>query len=299
MSDAKYQLRNMMIDGLNMPDKNYNWNDMFYLTPVPPEHKKPNFGMAYVLLDKPMAIPEHEALMENYFQDMDEQNSIVLYYTTLFLACYHLTDPKIMPRIVWRTSGGVSIHDPIEDVKIHLRYGGVPEVLTQLPLRDPTEIQTSLDKTSPLFDKVLTISKNKGKKGKENPLIIALIVYQLTMEKVEILRNFLDFITILEALFSTNDGELSYKLALRVSFFIESDPTKRRDLFDMIRDAYDKRSELVHGSDTTLRHYSTYLEYRNKLEPCVRDSLLQYIDLMSKGKTKVDILKDIDHSILG
>ena len=289
----------MMIDGLNMPDKDYNWNDMFYLTPIPTKYGKKNFGMAYVLLDKPMAIPEDEMHMEKYFQDSDEQNSTVLYYTTLFLACYHLIDPRIMPRIVWRSSSGVSIPDPKKDVKLHLRSGGVPNVETRLPEKDSKEIEISLDKTFPLFEKVLGISKIKGKKGKENPLIVALIVYQLTLEKSENIRNFLDFITILESLFTSSENELSYKLSLRTAIFLEKDPLKRRGLFDMMRGAYEKRSSLVHGSDITLKRLSSYFEYRTQLEPRVRQALLQYIELMASGKTKENIITDVDHDILG
>lgn len=299
MSDAKYQLRNMMIDGLSMPDKDYNWDNLFYITPIGVLHDKKNFGMAYLLLDKPLTVPQDGELIENYFRDADEQNSTILYYTTLFLACYHLIDYKTMPRIVWRNSSSVTIHDPIKDVPIHLRSGGVPNVESQLPMRDPKEVEIVLDKTYPLFQKVLAISKTKRKKGKENPLIVALIVYQLTMEKSESIRNFLDFITILEALFTSSDGEISYKLSLRTSVFLQTDPEKRRILFDIMRDAYNKRSALVHGDDITLKTYSSYSTYKNQLEPLARESLIKYIDLMSNGKSKEDILKEIDHSILG
>lgn len=56
----------------------------------------------------------------------------------------------------------------------------------------------------------------------------------------------------LEALFTTDISEITYKLANRASWFLEkSDSKKRRELFDMFRKGYGIRSKIVHGRGFT------------------------------------------------
>ncbi len=57
----------------------------------------------------------------------------------------------------------------------------------------------------------------------------------------------IDFWIALEALFGEEQGELNYRLALRIAMFIEHEPTARRSLFEFAKRSYGLRSEIVHG----------------------------------------------------
>lgn len=66
-----------------------------------------------------------------------------------------------------------------------------------------------------------------------------------------LLKTTLIFIA-LESLFSdSGKSEVSYKVALRASYFLyPRDVTSRKEIFNIIRRGYDIRSNFVHGSDT-------------------------------------------------
>ncbi len=61
---------------------------------------------------------------------------------------------------------------------------------------------------------------------------------------------FLDTMFVLENLFLRNTSqELKYKLSMRMAYLLGgNDDTKREDIFTFIKDCYDIRSQIVHGS---------------------------------------------------
>lgn len=61
---------------------------------------------------------------------------------------------------------------------------------------------------------------------------------------------FLDTMFVLENLFLRNTSqELKYKLSMRMAYILgDNDKTKREDIFTFIKDCYDIRSKIVHGS---------------------------------------------------
>jgi len=61
---------------------------------------------------------------------------------------------------------------------------------------------------------------------------------------------FLDTMFVLENLFLRNTSqELKYKLSMRMAYTLgDNDKTKREDIFTFIKDCYDIRSKIVHGS---------------------------------------------------
>jgi hypothetical protein len=68
----------------------------------------------------------------------------------------------------------------------------------------------------------------------------------------------------LETLFSTDSNELRHRLSERVARVLGQDPTKRREIYDQLRSAYDIRSAVIHsdiltskyGNSGALEHYS-------------------------------------------
>jgi hypothetical protein len=57
------------------------------------------------------------------------------------------------------------------------------------------------------------------------------------------------YMTCLEIIFSTSATELTHKLAERVAFFLEVQPAKRKQVFNIIKSAYSIRSKIVHGDE--------------------------------------------------
>lgn len=58
--------------------------------------------------------------------------------------------------------------------------------------------------------------------------------------------SLIDLWVALEALFSPSDGELRYRIALRVAYYIGS-PEEREEIYLTLVDSYDLRSQVVHG----------------------------------------------------
>ena len=56
------------------------------------------------------------------------------------------------------------------------------------------------------------------------------------------------YVTCLEALLSTEQGELAHKLAERVARMLGADPSEQRELFRLVKDAYSIRSTTLHGA---------------------------------------------------
>jgi hypothetical protein len=46
------------------------------------------------------------------------------------------------------------------------------------------------------------------------------------------------YVTCLEALLSTEEGELTHRLAERLAFMLSTEPTEQRELFRLVKDAY-------------------------------------------------------------
>jgi len=119
------------------------------------------------------------------------------------------------------------------------------------------------------------------------------------MERGDFLKDFIDLVTSIEALLGDSKGELRYKFAMRSAIFTELDSSKVKDRYNFLKDVYDARSDLIHGTDIRLDYGSDYFVLKNKLEPIAKDVILNYINLVSQGKDKVAIIEYIDDKLLG
>jgi hypothetical protein len=61
------------------------------------------------------------------------------------------------------------------------------------------------------------------------------------------------YITCLEILFSNDSAELAHKLSERVACFLELAPKRRREVFAIVKRAYNLRSKVVHGDVVKLK----------------------------------------------
>jgi hypothetical protein len=105
------------------------------------------------------------------------------------------------------------------------------------------------------------------------PLEIALLLYNED-ERTERMAV-LNALTALEALLTNeSNAELSYRLSLRVANLLESDDASRLNRFTEMKEFYDLRSKIIHGSASKLSP-----KLRNRLEsvPSLREILRRTI----------------------
>lgn len=287
------QIRTVLIDGLHIEDYIFNWNDRLLITHL--DNSDRNIVNAHIVLPYPFKVQEKPS---DLFTISDEENKIrgeVLEFITLFLASYHLVNRPIPCPIILQ-SGWMSHDRPNDKPLIEYAQSGFSNTQksTVLPVSKEHAIH-ALNSTIPFFEKVMEICENKN-----NSLKVALLTYHRAgNSSSDDITNLIDMITILESLFTRNDGEVSFKLALRTAIFVEDDISKRKNVFELLRIAYKKRSDLVHGNDMTLDPKSVYHEYQMKIYPIIQTALVKYIQLLSEGKNKNKILESIDDNALG
>ena len=112
-------------------------------------------------------------------------------------------------------------------------------------------------------------------------------------EDVEIVNA----LTALEALLlNDSKSELSYRLSMRVAYLIGTDDETRKQLFRDMKEFYDLRSTIVHGSQIKPKHQSR-LEQSDSLREIVRIVLLTIIALIGEGLNKLEIDQLLDEII--
>jgi hypothetical protein len=102
-----------------------------------------------------------------------------------------------------------------------------------------------------------------------------------------LLTRLVNQITFMEILFSSQEQELSYQLASRISWYLRysDDPTIRETLFGDIKKLYTARSKIVHGGETKklLSKVGSHLESAEELNSEIFRTILQrnHIDVFN------------------
>jgi hypothetical protein len=105
-------------------------------------------------------------------------------------------------------------------------------------------------------------------------------------------------LTALEALLlNGSKTELTYRLSMRVAHLLGSDATSRRTLFNDMKEFYDLRSTVVHGSELKSKH-ETRLERLDELREILRRTLLAVIALIAEGISKSELEFLFDEIVL-
>lgn len=260
-----------------------------------PKGADENIANAFVVLDRPLSPSRGGAnwLPENLQHTTDNEESLEL--VGVFLACFHLINNKTMPIIAFDSPSGFSLKTPDEVIE-HAKMGGGyhNEIRSRQQKMTVKETCDSLEKTIPLFEKVYNIMEKSKKKA--NRLVVALLVYHRAMQNKGVLQDFIDLVTIIEALLCDKE-DLSYKFALRTTILVENDESKRKELFKNLRQIYSARSGLVHGGDMTLFPYADYLRHKEFLIPVVKVMIQKYIEIQSSGVDSV--MGYVDNLALG
>ena len=115
----------------------------------------------------------------------------------------------------------------------------------------------------------------------------------------------IDFITAFEALFLKEaEGEYSYRLALRCAYFLRKNEKERKEIFEILRGAYNARSKIVHGKPIrSLNKILNKLNLRSltelsmQVEECLRESIKLFLNYL-QSKSHDEIIKEIDEKII-
>lgn len=124
------------------------------------------------------------------------------------------------------------------------------------------------------FVEALYLNKKVNEINRESPLWISLITLwgALTASNWEI--RYLWLWIALEALFGA-PAELTFRISLRISFFLLSKQEERKKLFDIIKKSYSYRSALVHGMKLNKIPHRESKDILYNLEDVVRRSLMK------------------------
>ncbi len=284
----KVLYRLFRIDGLNVDSSGFNWKNRFYFTnsKLPDKHT----ATAYVKTQRSLQDPIYTKDVRQQDKDIGE----ILQLLSIFFACYGLVNNQYLPKIDITGSSGSEIEeDQFSLDNLHFWIG--IDNPTGYGTMSITDTMKCLNNTVPLFDKVMKILEEQRQ---DHKLDVALVMYYRSAITLEGMEGFIDIITALEALYSKK-GTSSHQIAMRASIFTETEYSKRREIFDFLKEAYKARNKLVHGSDVSLEFISDYRIYQSGVSSILKKSLLRYIDLASSGKSKSDIIKYIEDIALG
>jgi hypothetical protein len=124
---------------------------------------------------------------------------------------------------------------------------------------------------------------------------LALDLYAREQSDTEDVVNLL---TALEAVLLTDSTtELTYRLSIRIAHLIGKDTASRKKLFKEMREFYDIRSKVVHGSELKPKHFAR-LEQLATLRGILRRVLLTQIALLSEGASKEELEGLLDDVVL-
>ncbi len=104
--------------------------------------------------------------------------------------------------------------------------------------------------------------------------IVAQRRLSLGIERKELEDRLIDYMIGLEALYLPDGNqELSFRLSLRLALLLHPEPAERKKTYYFVREMYNARSEIVHGS----KRYDLNVDEIGKLEELLRRSLKLWI----------------------
>ena len=147
-----------------------------------------------------------------------------------------------------------------------------------------------LEKTQELYSNYEHIFKDDSMRYLRN----AIIYFNRSLEdfnKSIFDEALIDLMISLESLFGVGQ-ELQYRISLRASTFLSGESPQKSEVFNTIKNLYDKRSKVVHGSDKVRLDLNELF----KLREYVRDTILFLLDIEI---SKSELTSLLDKVILG
>lgn len=146
----------------------------------------------------------------------------------------------------------------------------------------------------------LSLMYTRRKFLREMGLAVRRYNYSYQREGME--DRLIDYVIVLESLLLQPELELKYRLSLRTSVLLsKGDEEKANEIFQFIKQAYDLRSNIVHGKNITktLNRIGMPLEeFVSKLEGYARDSIREMFIKHQQYRSKEKILNLLDEMIV-
>lgn len=93
------------------------------------------------------------------------------------------------------------------------------------------------------------------------------------------------YCTALECLFTTGNSEVNHKIAERVAVLLSKNPESRKELFSIVKKAYDIRSRIIHGS---------YIKEKDEMLIRLSEQLDSILRQILNSRSEVFSLSDSD-----
>lgn len=278
------------VEGINMGDERFIWNDKLMLMDANTESG--NVAEAHILINRP--IMKNDGMTGHYRDQHNIDTKEGKHILSIFLACYRLSVERMhYPKINESVSGG----HPIKDIDHFRTYpqNNNPFINCKIKGESVEDDIRDLKNTIPLFEEVMRNIQINQKKG--NPLLIALPLYQrITGFDIE---DVIDYCTVLESLVCENESELKFKFALRTALLIQMPDMNRKEVFEFLKNVYNIRSRLVHGTEISFQQYSSEdASVIFELQNIVAVALVTYVELIDSGLNKKQIIEKLDHMAL-
>jgi Apea-like HEPN len=139
------------------------------------------------------------------------------------------------------------------------------------------------------YDQLYPVMKSLRSTFEAQPVWVDLALDLYAHEQSES-EDIVNMLTAFETLLlgGTTTTELTYRLSMRIAHLLGKDAQSRRKLFREMREFYDLRSKIVHGSELKPKHFAG-LEQVAQLREILRRVLLTEIALLSEGITRQDV----------
>ena len=135
-------------------------------------------------------------------------------------------------------------------------------------------------------------------KNAPNFLDVSITRFNFASDRERPEDKLIDYITAFESLFVKEKQELSYRLSVRVALLIGKDKQDRKQIFELIKKAYDLRSKIVHGlkyeKNVKINDKNISIqEFVSKIEEILRTSIKSALQF----KDHPSFLEKIDEKI--
>lgn len=104
-----------------------------------------------------------------------------------------------------------------------------------------------------------------------------------------------NYITTLEAIFSTSSNEITHQLSERVAFFCANNSTERLEIYKKLKNAYSIRSLIIHGDKLSSKRVSELENISKECDVILRKSLLKILqsdELLNIFKSKAENINE-------
>jgi hypothetical protein len=121
--------------------------------------------------------------------------------------------------------------------------------------------------------------------------------YELSHERLSPVERLIALAIALESLFSPSDkGELRFRIAQAAAQFVGKDPAERIEIFESLKEMYDKRSSLFHGSYDLKKYEEGTFVTANEIDKWsgyIRRSYMGFLTLYLRGETSRDSILEL------